>query len=142
MRAASWPLTGAILILTGCTLLAGRSFELTLPAPGELGDPLPVILTDATGMVVGVEEPGLMAFDPGSKAVLLPGEHNAVYVSWIGGLCDERVRLRLEDRQGALWLVGATERAPEGCRAAGVGRAIVIRFTLPIDVDRFTVEVD
>jgi hypothetical protein len=114
-------------VLAGCSLLETRTFHATYPARPEMGQgPLPVAFADTTGQVVGVE---IVPEGPSPDAEVLevPGDPRAVMISWTGGVCDERVDLRLEVRQRSIGIVGTTQRAAE-CPALTIERALILRF--------------
>lgn len=141
MRRGTALLLAAILLLAGCGPLGGRQFEVVLLHLGGDVRPLPVTLTDTTGTLIGLE-----AADPDgawSEGVsALPGDSHAVVVSWVGGMCDNSVTLRLEDRSGSRRVIGSTDRGFGGCLLAGIGRSIVLRFLVPVDPARFTTAID
>jgi hypothetical protein len=128
--------------VAACLPPAGRLFRTTLSAPGQ--DPLPVLLGDQTDLVVGIEaaEADFSRFQPGVQTDA--ADPNSLVVNWIGGMCDNDVALSFRpagpdfelhiDTRGRIGL--------GGCPAAGVLRALRIRTSVPITLDRVTITGD
>ena len=141
MRRSPWLAVIALLVAAGCSAFGPRTFEVAFaPMPDAGIQALPTTLVDATGTVTSV----IVAVDvpiAGDGPTAVAGDANSVVVTWMGGMCDRRVHLRLEDRDGGLRLAGTTQADFGGCRLAGIKRSLVIRFLLPVDVERFVVQV-
>jgi len=115
---------------------AEGEFDLLLPGFADI-DPLPVIVSDTTGLVSAVgllDEPGGI---DGVRA--LPGRPEALVVSWLGGMCDRRARVAVVPVGAEIRIGIETERA-DACLLAGIGRSIVIQFDHAINLEIVTVE--
>jgi hypothetical protein len=141
VQRSSWLIVLALVVAAGCSAFGPRSFEVAFaPLPDAGIQALPTTLVDATGTVTAV----IVAVDVpivGDGPTAVAGDANSVVVTWMGGMCDRRVDLRLEERDGGLRLSGTTQADFGGCRLAGISRSLVIRFLLPVDVERFVVQV-
>ena len=130
-----------VAVLGGCAFLETRTYQATYPARPELGQgPLFVTFTDTTGTVVGIEVVS-EGPPPDAEVMEVPDDPRAVLISWTGGLCDERVDLRLEQHIRSFGILGVTQRAAE-CAAITISRAMVLRLASPIDLELFQVAVD
>jgi len=134
----------AAFLLTGCSMLAGPpyTFEGTLPAQGDLA-PLPVRLFDQSGTVTKLELPIAQPARPPAVAndtfaAAVPGISNAVFVVWLGGLCDQQVDI--EYTGGDTTFTITTVSGQGGCRLAGVQRSVIVHFSSPVDLASFTVQ--
>ncbi len=114
-------------------------FEVDLVAEGvtlPLG--MSVVVGDASGKVRSVVpwrgqhpsagNPYNLAFGPGRDG-------SSLVVAWVGGGCDYRARLDLAG-DGATFALRFPD--PIGCDAIGIGYAVEVRFSGPIDVATFT----
>ena len=100
----------------------------SFPRAGEIAE-LPYRVWDRTGFVdaVSVIVPG--ASVDGVSGV--PGRDDALLVHWMGGTCDDEVRIVLERTLDGLALSVDTDA---GCGLlAGFGRTLLLEFTAPID---------
>ena len=120
---------------------AATTFRTSLPTDER--DPLPVTLTDETGLVTGIApaavDPAWHDFVPALHA--LPNDPNAAVLSWMGGVCDQDTTVWFGVLHGGYVLsVAVNERFGfGGCPAAAVLRAIRIATSRPIPVDSVTV---
>ena len=118
----------------------GRTFQTTLPTEGR--DPLPVTLTDETGLVTGVApaEVDLVWNDNVPAIHALRNEPNAAVLSWLGGACDQDATVLFHVVHGdSLLNVAIHEKFGLGCSGAAVARAIRISTSNPILVDSIVV---
>jgi len=116
----------------------GRVLTTVFPGFNRLA-PLPVVVDDRTGMVVGVAVAGGEATQPDGPD-FVPGLPNAVAIRWLGGTCDHRVVI-VVSRPGR-WLVDVRTDRASSCTLAGISRAIVLAMTSPIDPTDVDVVVD
>jgi hypothetical protein len=134
-------LTMLVAILVVACQPASRTFQTTLRP--EFNDPMPVTLTDETGLVSGIAEAEVDAatfndFSPRLRAV--PNEPNASVLTWIGGMCDTNTTVRFHVLNGGYVLNLANHVTfGTGCPAAAVPRALRIETSSPIPVDSVTV---
>jgi hypothetical protein len=130
----SLALSAVSLLLVGCGVGIGIGVhQVTVPG-GELHDPLPVTLEDRTGWVtdMGVAPP----HDVPDGVTNPVGDPRRLIVTWLGGLCDESVRLTVETGpQDTLRVLVGTDR-PDGCLLAGVMRTVVVDVDRPIAAER------
>ncbi len=129
----------AAVVFAACGLGFPQQFTHTLPA--ERGwDPLPIVLVDRTGKVVGIKVVNRLGFpDSGDGVQAVPGS-NAVIVNWISGACDERVAMTFESRSGEGLFTIATARPPNPCILIARGRRLLVRFLTPVDGAALSVE--
>ncbi|TAK02362.1 MAG: hypothetical protein EPO36_02495 [Chloroflexota bacterium] len=124
-------------VVATCGSPAGTQFRTELPNAGY--DPLPLVLYDETGLVIGIE-PAEPNPDAGLNAVVEadPGDPDAFIVSWFGGLCDEVAELFLRPSESTLFL---HLEVPQGtnCPAMAVRRALRIRTSSPIPEESIVV---
>lgn len=118
---------------------SGRAFQTTLPNAER--DPLPVTLTDETGLVTGIApavvDPAWNDFVPTVHA--LPNDPNGLVVGWMGGSCDQDTTVWFHVLHGGYVLnVAVHEKFGLGCAGAAVLRAIRIVTSSPIPVDSVT----
>lgn len=134
----------ATILLAGCTLLARQpsTFDLTLPGVMNLR-PLPVRLFDHAGTITRLElavdgplRPPAVGDD--TFAIGVPGRPNAVFVAWLGGMCDEQVQIEYTGSDATFTVT--TTRQQGGCRLAGISRSVIVVFATPVDVSRFVVQ--
>ena len=130
-----WVLSGVLLasLLAGCQP-AGRIFRTTLEPSDR---PLPVILGDETGLVVGVE-PVSMDFTTWTDTPPLradPADARAAVLSFLGGMCDQDVKLAFRLHEAVYELrVDVAQKLGLGCPAAGVMRSVRIVTSEPLPV--------
>jgi len=120
----------------------GRTFQTTLPTRDR--DPLPVSLTDETGLVTGIAQADVDPATIGNAVTVVhtPGSGpNELDLTWIGGLCDQDATVRFHVVSGGNLVlnVAVHQKLGTGCPAAGVPRAVRIATSSPITVDSITV---
>ena len=118
---------------------AATPFTVSYPAATAGADPLPISLVDQTGLVTAMTEAAAVSMGPGVEAV--PGQANALRVSWPGGPCDDRVTLVLNDIGGRYEL--AIHNHPPitagfSCDESKVARVVDITFTRQLDPTQLT----
>lgn len=119
----------------------GRVFQTTLPTDDR--DPLPVTLTDETGLVTRVVpaqgDPATWNF-AGPTLHADPNDPNASILTWTGGMCDQDTTVRFHEQHGGYLLnVAIHENSGFGCPAAAVLRAIRIATSSPLPIESVTV---
>ena len=126
------------LMVGACSFLPGRQFSYTFPADGARAA-LPVVLTDTTGGVTGIE-----AAPPGFQPLIDEGmatiaeNRNAVVIHWTGGACDELVAITTEGGSSVTFVVRTTVK-PVECDAFAVSRAVLVLLSGPADMSRLGV---
>lgn len=116
---------------------AGQQFRTELPNPGA--QPVPVLLSDETGLVTGIgpaEPDPDVDVDPVVEAD--PADPEAFIVSWFGGLCVEDAELVFRPSESRYFL---NIEAPSGgnCPAMAVRRGLRIKTSSPIPVESIVV---
>lgn len=116
-----------------------RQFRAVLQVSAE-NPPLPVALSDETGLVTGIESAPM---DPGAAYSELaaradPTDPSAFIISWLGGACDNDASLTFKRMEGAYVLNVAVHGKisfPGGCTAIGIFRdvRIVTMSSIPVD---------
>jgi len=113
---------------------AGRVFQATL---GPADRPLPVSLTDETGLIVGLEAVA-MNFTTWTDTPPLrgdPADGRAAILSFLGGMCDQDAKLAFRLHEGVYELrLNLQEKLGLGCPAAGVMRSVRLVTSEPIPV--------
>ncbi len=116
----------------------GRTFQTTLRT--EFNHPLPVTLTDETGLVTGITQ---AAVDPamGSEAALRadPGDPNTSILTWTGGACGQDAAVRFGVQNGGYLLNVSVHGSSANCPASAVPRAIRIATSRAIPIASVTV---
>lgn len=115
---------------------SSRSFSAVLQFSAE-ARPLPVVLSDETGLVTGIEsapmEPDGAYSELAARAD--PADPNAFIISWLGGDCDNDAALTFK-RHEAGYTVGVAIQGklgfPGGCTAGGVARDVRVVTSSPI----------
>ena len=118
---------------------SSRQFSAVLQLSEE-AHPLPVVLSDETGLVTGMAS---VPMDPHADYTELaaqadPTDPNAFIVRWLGGACDNDASLRFYRAEGVYVLNVALHGKvgfPGGCTALGIPRDIRILTSSPIPVD-------
>lgn len=125
--------------VAACGSPEDRRFETALPTSDY--DPLPVVLRDETGLVLGIEPARFDPQGPGELRVEAdPIDRAALLVSWLGGLCEGDAALTFWRSDSTYALHLAISRKPgTGCPALGVGRALRITTSSPIPADSILV---
>jgi endonuclease/exonuclease/phosphatase (EEP) superfamily protein YafD len=115
---------------------ASPVFEVTFEAFGDRAA-LPVAIEDRTGLLTAVE-PTLLG-DSMTPVRRHPDRPNTLVVSWVGGVCDERVQVAVVPVGPAVHV--AVKSHPNCALLAGVERSLALEFQLPLDPSLMTVEV-
>lgn len=138
MNRLRWVLLGAwavvVLLLAACQS-AGRTFQVTLVTASN--DPLPVSLTDRTGVVTGISQAApesTISFEPIVRAD--PRDPRALVLIWMGGACDVEATVNVVKQEGS-YVIGLAshEKTGGGCPMVGVPRGIRIATADPISMD-------
>jgi hypothetical protein len=132
---------GAILLVSvfaAACQVPGRVFPTTLTSATL--DPLPVTLTDQTGLVTAIapEPDAQVQNEPMLQAV--DGEPMSAVLTWLGGACDADTTVLVHRLDGGLVMnVAIHGKLGLGCVALGVPRAIRITTSEPLPIDQVTV---
>lgn len=126
--------------LTACGEPPGVVFRTVIP---DLGGerPLPVVLGDKTGVVVGIGPAQFDSSDFRDAGVLAdPTSANAFILTWLGGMCDSDAAVAFTS-SGSSYDLGLAvhEKLGFGCPAAGVLRGLRIETSQPIPVRSITI---
>jgi hypothetical protein len=135
----------AVSLLSAATVAAcsepspSRQFSAVLQFSEE-AQPLPVVLSDETGLVTGIASAPM---DPRADYTELAGQAdptdpNAFIVRWLGGACDHNASLTFKRHEEGYVLnvaVHGNLGFPGGCMMLGVYRDVRIVTSSPIPVD-------
>jgi hypothetical protein len=130
-------LFGAAAVVACSGPSSSRQFSAVLQFSAE-APPLPVLLSDETGQVTGIDSAPM---DPGAPYSELaaradPTDPNAFIVSWLGGACDNDAALTFKRSEAGYVLdVAIHGKLGMGCTALGVARDVRIVTSSPIPVD-------
>ena len=109
---------------------ADGRFDVVFPAMGDIAA-LPVSVEDKTGLVLSVEAiPAGWSEDVVGRH---PDKADTLVIPWLGGMCDERVRVAVVPVGPEVHVGIHTNRAGGGCRLAGITRALSVGFDGPVD---------
>lgn len=115
-----------------------RAIDGVFPAQGDLAE-LPIRVSDVPGVIRTVS---IVAADPGHEGVSqVPGRDDALYVQWLGGMCDRSAVVAVDRAGGGLGITISTERDFGGCRLAGVTRTLMLEFNEPVDASTVVLDV-
>jgi hypothetical protein len=125
--------------VAACSGASSRQFIAVLQFSEETA-PLPMVLSDETGLVTGI---ALAPMDPlanYAEAVARadPTDPNAFIVSWLGGACDNDASLTFKRHEGGYFLhvtVHGNVGFPGGCTMNAIPRDVRIVTSSPIPVD-------
>ncbi|MEA2672979.1 MAG: hypothetical protein QOI92_171 [Chloroflexota bacterium] len=129
---------GLAALIGACGAPTGRQFSTTLvhtSLDNPAGDyPLGVVLGDETNLVTAIESAEEAATDPGPLSVKVdPSVPNAIIAVWLGGLCDGNATLSFQrSGSGYALRLDTHEKVGGGCPAAGIGRAVRIKLSAPV----------
>ena len=132
MRSAALVLA-CLMAIAACG--GGRVHSIVIPATG-IGEPLPVEVVDAAGIVTSIEL-NQADLPPLQPIAPVDGDRSAVWVSWSGGLCDTATRLRITREGKGLRISEATTR-PGACRLAAIYRTLLFRLVEPVPLEAVT----
>ena len=116
--------------------VSGPQFSVTLQSSGEV-PPLPIVLTDETGLVTRIEAAPLRddlgSLDPAVRAD--PSSPTAFILGWFGGACDNDVALTFKRHENGYVLNVSTHgKLVTGCTAQAIARNVRIVTSSPIPV--------
>ena len=131
----------AVTTMTGCAAPTEPSAGVFDGAFGPLADlpALPYRVADQTGLIRGVatvEAGEIEAIDGlgvDAGIVQLPGRGDALFVHWLGGMCDRRVLVVFASAGDRSGVRITRERDFGGCLMAGIRRVLMLEFTRPVD---------
>jgi hypothetical protein len=107
-----------------------RAIDGAFPAQGDIAA-LPVRVTDLPRVISTVS---VVAANAGHEGVIqVPGRDDALYLQWIGGMCDRGAEVVVDRAGTSLVITISTERDFGGCRMAGIGRTLMLELREPID---------
>jgi hypothetical protein len=138
---AATPATAICLLLgaavAACSGPASPQFRTVLQVSDEV-PPLPVVLSDDTGLVTALEA---AVKDPSGQYLAFavradPNDPNAFIASWLGGACDNDAALLFSRHEKTYLLnVAIHGKFGLGCTANGIFRDVRIVTSSPIPVD-------
>lgn len=137
LRAAVVPSFLAVVLLAACQS-TGRTFQVTVQTTSN--DPLPVSLTDQTGVVTGISQAAdfTSSLEPIVRAD--PSEPRALVLSWTGGVCDVAATVTVVKLEGSYVIrLASQEKTGGGCPSAGVPRGIRLATSDPLPIDSIIV---
>jgi len=107
-------------------------FEEAFPARGDI-EALLVSIVDRAGLVSSVELGSGGALEDGVAVV--PGRPSSLEVSWLDGMCDDRVEVAIVSFGPMIKVAVRTDRAggAGGRRLAGILRSVILNLDHPID---------
>ena len=130
----------ATLGVAGCgtpTQTGPRAIDGVIPAQGDIAA-LPIRVSDLHGLIRTVSIVSVNAVPEGVSQV--PDRADALFVHWIGGMCDRSAVLVLDRADGDLLITLTTERDFGGCRMMGISRALMLEFIDSIDASTVSLE--
>lgn len=132
-----------IAALSACASGGGVPFTASYPAATAGGDPVTISLVDQTGLVTAMTAaPDAAA---GSAVEAVPGNTNALRVSWQGGPCDDRSTLVLNAIGGGSYELAIHNHPPItagfNCDASTVARVIEITFKQPVTPEQLSMNI-
>jgi hypothetical protein len=134
-----------VAVLTGAVVAAcsapGRQFNAVLQVAAEV-PPLPVLLSDETGLVTEIESaPGQPGGGDGNLVARAdPTDPNAFIVSWLGGACDNDASLTFKQSEGVFLMnVAVHGKLSLGCPAVGISRDVRVATSSPIPLSSIVV---
>ncbi len=94
-------------------------------------DPLPILVDDASGTVIGATV-GVVAAIPEAPVGLTQGpDARSIHVQWVGGPCDQLAWVKVDPIVRVVSV--STRTTPANCDAMGLARSVALRFELPVD---------
>jgi hypothetical protein len=128
----------AAVLLAGCSLLPPPAgIQLTIPA-GEEVRALPVTVVDNAGVIseaTPVENP--VGFSGQTTVQALDGRDDAVVLAWMGGACDDRAIITIEQTGDRYRATVESQSSAISCSAVGVSRAVLLSLNQPVGPDAF-----
>jgi hypothetical protein len=126
----AWTVASLIVIVTAACQPAGALFNTTVHQP-DGSYPMPVVLGDQTGLVIGIE-PTVGDFPRGDLPNVQPAQDdpNAVIVSWGTGACDDDSAVSFQRSEAGYRLTVVVHGGfSMGCTAQLLIRTLQIRFS-------------
>ena len=124
----------AMTTMIGCsapTAPTARVFDGVFGPVADLPE-LPYRVADQAGLISSVAT--VDPLSPVEEVNQVPGRVDAVYLEWLGGMCDRRVAVVFAGSADRSAFRIVTERDFGGCRLMGIPRNLMIEFTRPVDV--------
>jgi hypothetical protein len=118
--------------IAACGLIP-RTFKVGFAPFGSV-DALSVVLVDHTGLVTGLDlpsQPWEASRGGVSDAASRP---DSFVVGWIGGMCDRRATLTLDEVPGGYRITRRMDSA-DRCLLAGIGRSVVVSLSRPVPAE-------
>ena len=114
-----------------------RAIDGAFPAQGDIAA-LPVRVSDLPGVIRGVS---VVAADAGHEGVTqVPARADALYLQWIGGMCDRGAEIVVDRAGTSLVITISTERDFGGCRMAGISRTLMLELNEQVDATTVALE--
>jgi len=125
-------MAGVALLVAACGLTAVQGPRSWNVATSDTdGHSSSIDVSDRSGKVTDVEFDPLGA-NPGVGVAAVPGQPNAVDVSWVGGQCDASTTIDIVGVGAGLGITVKVEPDARPCDAIGVTNAIRLKLAQPI----------
>lgn len=137
-RCATALLVAIALMATGCSVPPPPSgIQLVLPARPEVRA-LPVTVVDHADVISDAAPAEIPADAPWETTIrAVDGRDDAVLLTWMGGACDDRAIVTVDEVGARYRVTVKTEMSGMGCTAVGVFRAVLLTLAKPIEPDAF-----
>jgi hypothetical protein len=126
-----------VVALAACGLNP-RTFEVGFAPSGSV-DALSVVLVDHTGLVTGLDLPPQPSEDWREGVRNGAGRPDSLVVGWLGGMCDRRATLTLDEVPGG-YRITRRMNSVDRCLLAGIGRIVVVSLSRPVASDSVQLE--
>jgi hypothetical protein len=137
MRLRSACVAVLVVTLAACGLIP-RTFEVSFPSAGSV-DALSVVLVDHTGLVTGLDLPSQSSEDWREGVRNGAGRPDSLVVGWLGGTCDRRATLTLDEVPGG-YRITRRMNSVDRCLLAGIGRSVIVSLSRPVAADSVQLE--
>lgn len=128
------PLAAALSVmglLAACSLLPPPTFDAAFLENGN-PHPIPVRLVDRTGLVSGLEIPGIpVPRVDGDGVEPIDGRPTAVALDWVGGGCAAEIEFARSTEGQPFFTIRPS--VDENCQSGGMFRQVIVQFTIAVD---------
>jgi hypothetical protein len=133
------PALAAVLVMAiaACGLIP-RTFEVGFAPSGSV-EALSVVLVDHTGLVTGLDLPSQSSEDWREGVRNGAGRPDSLVVGWLGGMCDRRATLTLDEVPGG-YRIARRMNSVDRCLLAGIGRSVIVSLSRPVAADSVQLE--